>query len=500
MGIVSLAEDTMLARPVALKRMSAMGGDHGLLRLRREALLGASVSHPNLVSIYDIVDSEDGDMVIVMEYVEGETLRQALNRRQGLSTEEVLRVLEGAAAGLDAIHEQGIVHRDVKPANLLLGGDGSIKVADLGIASVADQTRLTSAGAVLGSLSYMAPEQLRDAPATPAIDIYALAAVAWEALAGEKARKESNVVALAYALSTQPPPALSEAWPAAPPEVDALLSAAMAQEPAQRPRSAGELVGGLRAALEPVNTARLRAAPTAERQVPTPTPVPEPAAPPPRAPAPSTNPPPEPAAAATAPRAAPRARARGRGVVPVLALAAVAAVAAVAILTSGGSPTPRPGHASAKSSSTASTPSTHTSGKTSSTAASAAPASPQSASTSTAGSGSAAPPAGTAAAAVESFYRLAAAHRYAQAWALADPALQSQLGGYQSFQNTFADTHAIGFDSARIVNHSASGATVSVKTTSVRTSGTQHCTGTVELRSGGSAAAWLVHQIQINCV
>ena len=158
MGIVSLAEDTMLARPVALKRMSAMGGDHGLLRLRREALLGASVSHPNLVSIYDIVDSEDGDMVIVMEYVEGETLRQALNRRQGLSTEEVLRVLEGAAAGLDAIHEQGIVHRDVKPANLLLGGDGSIKVADLGIASVADQTRLTSAGAVLGSLSYMAPE------------------------------------------------------------------------------------------------------------------------------------------------------------------------------------------------------------------------------------------------------------------------------------------------------------------------------------------------------
>jgi hypothetical protein len=181
-----------------------------------------------------------------------------------------------------------------------------------------------------------------------------------------------------------------------------------------------------------------------------------------------------------------------------VALAAVAAVAAVVLLTSGGSPSHRPPHASAKSS--PSRASTHTSGKTSSPAASAAPASPQSASTSTAGSGSAAPTAGTAAAAVESFYRLAAAHRYAQAWALADPALQSQLGGYQSFQSTFADTHAIEFDSARIVNHSASAATVSVKTTAVRTSGTQHCTGTVELRSGGSAAAWLVHQIQINCV
>ncbi|MGH2868759.1 MAG: serine/threonine-protein kinase [Solirubrobacteraceae bacterium] len=473
MGIVSLAQDTMLARPVALKRMSAMGGDQGLLRLRREALLGASVSHPNLVSIYDVVDSEDGDVVIVMEYVEGETLRQALSRRERLATAEVLRVLEGAAAGLDAIHEQGIVHRDVKPANLLLGSDGSVKVADLGIASVSDQTRLTSAGSVLGSLSYMAPEQLRDAPATPAIDIYALAAVAWEALAGEKARKESNVVALAYALSTQPPPALSDVWPAAPAEADALLSAAMAQEPAQRPGSAGELVARLRGALEP------------------PAPVPaRPAQPPP---APEPEPPPT----ATAIGAAPGTRARGRAVLPVLALAAVAAVAAAAVLASGGSSPHRPAHASAKSRSSASTARTRTS---SSTAASGSPATTQSGSTRTPGSASAAPAAGTPGAAVQSFYRLAAAHRYTDAWALADPALQSQLGGYQSFQHTFAADRSITFDSTRLVNHSASAATVSVKTTSVQTSGTQHCTGTVALRSGGSSAAWLVHQIQINCV
>jgi hypothetical protein len=181
-----------------------------------------------------------------------------------------------------------------------------------------------------------------------------------------------------------------------------------------------------------------------------------------------------------------------------LALAAVAAVAAVVVLTSGGSPSHRPPHASAKSS--PSSASTRTSGKTSSTAASGSSPGAPSAATSTAGSGPAAPTAGTAVAAVESFYRLAAAHRYAQAWALADPALQSQLGGYQSFQNTFADTHSIAFDSTGIVDQSGSAATVSVKTTSVRTSGTQHCTGTVQVRSGGSAAAWLVHQIQINCV
>ncbi|MGI9185720.1 MAG: serine/threonine-protein kinase [Solirubrobacteraceae bacterium] len=457
MGIVSLAQDTMLARPVALKRMSAMGGDHGLLRLRREALVGASVSHPNLVSIYDVVDSEDGDVVIVMEYVEGETLRQALSRRDGLSSEEILRVLEGAAAGLDAIHDQGIVHRDVKPANLLLGSDGSVKVADLGIASVPDQTRLTTAGAVLGSLSYMAPEQLRDAPTTPAIDIYALAAVAWEALAGEKARKESNVVALAYALSTQPPPALSDAWPGAPPEVNALLSAAMAQEPAQRPRSAGELVRRLRAALEPVNPDRGPVAPTAEHPKPPPAP-------------PVLGPPPV--------AKSPAARARGRAVVPVLALAAVAAVAAVAVLASGGSSPHRSARAPAKPRSASTT-------------------TPRS--TSTAGSGAATPPTGPAVAAVESFYHLAASHRYARAWALADPTLQSQLGGYQSFQNTFAADRSITFDSTRVVHQSSSAATVSVKTTSVQTSGTQHCTGTVEVRTGGSAAAWRVHQISINC-
>ena len=467
MGIVSLAQDTMLGRSVALKRISSMGGDHALVRLRREALLGASISHTNLVSIYDVLDSEDGDVVIVMEYVEGETLRQALSRDIQLAPGEVLRVLTGAAAGLDAIHAQGIVHRDVKPANLLLGIDGEVKVADLGIAAVADQTRLTAAGSVLGSLSYMAPEQLRDEPATPAVDIYALAAVAWEALAGEKARKEPNVVALAYALSTQPPPPLSSVWPAAPPVLDALLAAAMAQDPAQRPRSAGELVARLGAALESANRTPLHFA--AQHAASAPATAQPPAVPAPRAPAA------EPAAAeASAPVRGRSRRAKVWVAVPGLGIAIVAAGMAAVLSSGGGSPTHHPRQSPTKHSSPAG-----------------------GARTSTTGAAGASPSATVSA--VESFYQLAAAHRYAQAWALADPALRAQLNGYQSFQNTFAGDRSITFSAARVVTQSSTAATVSITTKSVRTDGTQHCAGTVSLESSSSGSGWLVHQIAIGC-
>jgi serine/threonine protein kinase len=470
MGTVSLAEDTVLGRQVALKRVTAAAGDSGLLRLKREALLGASISHPNLVSIYDVEVGEDGQVVIVMEYVEGETLRDAVARDHGFDTAEALRILAGAAAGLDAIHAQGIVHRDVKPANVLLGRNGSVKVADLGVAAVPERTQITTMGAIVGSLGYMAPEQLREAEATPAIDIYALAAVAYEALTGQKARREPNPVALAYAMDTKPPPDLREVWPQAPAAAAELLERAMDRDPARRPASAGELVGRLRSAIESADTAPV------SRQDP-----------PPRR---LTAIPPAP------PPVAQRTPAGRRGVLPVALLVLIAAVviAAVALGSSGGGNSP--GHATKS----ASRPTSHPAPAAHSTSSTSSSTSPASSSQSTTSSVASAPatPAGSPGATAKSFYTLAAGHQYPQAWALADPSFQSQLGGYQSFQNTFAGDRSITVNSLRTLSRSSQAATVAISTTSVRTDGTTHCSGTVDLAPSGSSQ-WLMHHIQINC-
>jgi serine/threonine protein kinase len=490
MGTVSLAQDTVLGRQVALKRVTGTAGDTEMLRLRREALVGASVSHRNLVSIYDVEENDEGELVIVMEYVEGGTLRDAVAHGGALPGAEALRILEGAAAGLDAIHAQGIVHRDVKPANVLLGQDGSVKVADLGVAAVADRTRITSSGAVMGSLSYMAPEQLHDTEATPAIDIYALGAVAYEVLSGQRARREANPVALAYAMDNKPPPDLREAWPQAPVAAAELLERTMAREPERRPRSAGEFVSRLRAALDPTSTAEA----TPARSVP-----------PPRSREPRLAPgsPVRPAPATPAARPAPAPPPAGeserrrswRPAAALLALVGVAAIAAL-IATSGNSGTPpKPKTASHHSSKPAAGASRSASSSPSATAS----ASTSAASSSSAPPASAAAPSGGPGAAAKSFYTLAAAHSYPQAWALADPSFQAQLGGYQGFQNTFANDRSITINSLHTVSQSGHTATVAMNTTSVQTTGTQHCSGTVQLSGGSAGVPWRVHQIQIGC-
>lgn len=239
MAKVYLAEDERLGRRVAVKRLHADSPEDAALRLEREAKLGASLNHPNLVSVYDVV-SEGESVLIVMEYVEGETLQEAI-RHGPVAANRVARLVEDVAAGLDHAHSHGVVHRDVKPANILVRRDGMAKLADLGIASAAERTSITRSGIVLGTASYMAPEQLDGGTAGPRTDVYALAAVAYEALAGEKARTGRNPVEVAHEIVNGPPRDLRELWREAPPAAADVLTRGMARDPADRPPSAGAL-------------------------------------------------------------------------------------------------------------------------------------------------------------------------------------------------------------------------------------------------------------------
>jgi eukaryotic-like serine/threonine-protein kinase len=239
MATVFLAEDERLGRQVAVKRLHADSTDATVQRLEREARLGASLNHPNVVTVYD-VHSDDEGALVVMEYVDGETLSAAL-RRGPLGPDRALDVVRSVASALDHVHGAGVVHRDVKPGNVLLGNDGGVKLVDLGIAHATEHTRLTLTGTVLGTASYMAPEQLEGERVGPAADTYALAAVAFEALSGRKARMGSSPVQVAHAIATDPPPDLRSVWPEATPETAAALSRGMARDPGARPRSAGEL-------------------------------------------------------------------------------------------------------------------------------------------------------------------------------------------------------------------------------------------------------------------
>jgi eukaryotic-like serine/threonine-protein kinase len=274
---VFLCEDERLGRKVAVKRMHAHSPEDIARRLRREARLGASLSHPNLVSVFDTETYEEG-VFIVMEYVDGETLADALARGP-LPASRALEILGALASALDHVHGHGIVHRDVKPANVLLGKEGSVKLADLGVGIATDNTRITQSGQVLGTPAYMSPEQVDGATPTPTVDIYALGAVAYEMFAGEKARKGSTPLEVAQRVVTEPPPDLRRAWPGAPAAAAEAIKWAMARDPAKRPRSAGDFVYQLRNAINRPATAATTplvdrtaamASPLARRQRPTP--------------------------------------------------------------------------------------------------------------------------------------------------------------------------------------------------------------------------------------
>src|SRR5215208_6101590 len=248
MATVLLAEDERLGRQVAVKRMHAESPEETAKRFRREAQLGASLNHPNIVSVYDI-ETDDEDVLIVMEYARGGTLKDALARGP-LPRDAALKILRGVASALDYAHEHDVVHRDIKPANILLDADGRAKLADLGIATAAEVTSITNTGAVLGTASYMPPERLDGHPGGKQADIYALATVAYETLTGRKARQGRSAVEVARMVMSEPPPDLRVHAPDAPEEAASVLERGMARDPAERQATAGQLVDELCRAFE----------------------------------------------------------------------------------------------------------------------------------------------------------------------------------------------------------------------------------------------------------
>jgi eukaryotic-like serine/threonine-protein kinase len=250
MGEVYRAEDTVLGRVVAVKMLAERYSADEAVRQRftREALAAARLSgEPNTVTIFDV--GEHGQRpFIVMEYLRGGSLEDRLREHGAQEPARVLEWLEQAGAALDAAHRNGIVHRDVKPGNLLLAADGSVRVADFGVASAAGLDSLTMAGTVLGTAGYLAPEQARGETATPASDLYALAVVAYELLTGRRPYEADTPTAEASAHVHAEIPLISDVTDL-PRQVDHVFLRALAKEPAQRYRMAGDFVSALREAL-----------------------------------------------------------------------------------------------------------------------------------------------------------------------------------------------------------------------------------------------------------
>jgi eukaryotic-like serine/threonine-protein kinase len=241
MATVDLVHDVELDRPVALKRLAEnLARDEDLRRrFVREARLAARLSHPNVVRIFD-VGEDGGRPFIAMEYVEGETLAELLARRGRLPPAEVARLGVQVCAALAAAHAAGLVHRDVKPQNLILGRDGALRLGDFGIAVGHGGTKLTLAGTVLGTAGYLAPEQARGEQVTAAADIYAAGAVLYELLTGKPPRSEASLPELGAEDGLHLPD-LARHIPDAPDELVAAVLACLSARPEERPPSAADL-------------------------------------------------------------------------------------------------------------------------------------------------------------------------------------------------------------------------------------------------------------------
>ncbi|MEU9183076.1 protein kinase [Streptomyces sp. NPDC048484] len=235
MGTVWRVQDEVLGRQVALKRLHTQpqlsDGELATLyeRMRREARSAARIVHPNVVMVHDAVD-DDGQPCIIMEYVPADTLGELLKERRTLPPEEAARIGLGMIAALRAAHAAGVLHRDVKPGNVMIGAEGRVVLTDFGIAMTADASTLTKTGEMVGSIHYMAPERIRGKKPGPASDLWALGATLYQAVEGRPPFHRDTAMEAAYAIAVEPLEPMKQAGPLQP-----LIEALLSKDPEDRP-------------------------------------------------------------------------------------------------------------------------------------------------------------------------------------------------------------------------------------------------------------------------
>ena len=242
MGVVYEATQLSLNRTVAMKLLATHLGEDPAFRerFRREGLLQAAIDHPNIVTVYEAGETEEG-LFLAMRMVRGPNLKDMIVSRE-LDAGRTLRILSPIADALDTAHAAGLIHRDIKPQNILVGGRDHAYLADFGLTKAPGEKSLTKTGQFVGTLDYISPEQIRGLPASKMSDIYALAAVLYECLTGVVPYPKDSEAAVLYAHMSDEPPAVTEQRPELPGELDEVIKKAMAKEPEQRHQSAGELL------------------------------------------------------------------------------------------------------------------------------------------------------------------------------------------------------------------------------------------------------------------
>jgi serine/threonine protein kinase len=248
MSTVHLALDLRLERQVAVKLLAEHLADEPAFvsRFQREAQAAARLVHPNVVQVFDSGrDESTGQYFIVMEYIQGSSCAEILRDEGWVEVDEALAIIEQACEGLNYAHRHGVVHRDVKPGNLLRSREGEVKLADFGIAKATEQSSITQVGSVLGTAAYLAPEQARGEEAGPSADLYALGVVTYQLISGRLPYEATSLTELALKQQREEPPTLDTIVAAVNPELADAVAIALALDPRDRYQTARDMRRGL---------------------------------------------------------------------------------------------------------------------------------------------------------------------------------------------------------------------------------------------------------------